>query len=528
MSYLIKNKDAIKFIKELKSQNEKPFIDCVLTDPPYNISRENNFKTIGRNGIDFGEWDYKFNQTLWIEEVAPLVKSGGSIIIFNDYKNMGEICKTLEKNGFVIKDLLRWIKKNPMPRNMQRRYVTDYELALWATKKKAKWTFNKPKSEIYLRPRFEHSIVSNGKNKIHPTQKPIKLLNDLITRHTNAGDIIFDPFMGSGSTGVATIDLKRVFIGSEISKKYYQKAASWITQTYTRSIKNKKINRSPLYYLGDKYKLLPQIYNYFPSEIDCFYDLFGGGGTVTASIVANKYFYNDIDPNAVKLVEYFKKNDFAKIITKVRAIIKKFNLSYQTKKLAKETNKASYLKLRTYYNNLSSSDSFEKLSHLLILVIYGFNSQIRFNGNGVFNIPCGKQDLNKSREIILKTFINILKTKNVCFSNKSFLEFAKKKFNGKDFIYLDPPYSITNATYNKNWSASDDKKLFKFLDDLNARKIKWAMSNVLESGNKVNKKLIAWSSNYYCHHLDFNYNNSNYQKKENGAREVLITNYYVK
>lgn len=129
-------------------------VDAIITDPPYNISRKNNFKSIGRKGIDFGEWDWNFNQLNWLENIDKILKKGGSIIIFNDWKNLGTISRFLEEKDFEIKDILRWIKTNPMPRNVNRRYVTDYEFALWAVKKGSKWTFNKPIDKGYIKPEF--------------------------------------------------------------------------------------------------------------------------------------------------------------------------------------------------------------------------------------------------------------------------------------------------------------------------------------------------------------------------------------
>ena len=89
---------------------EKIIFDIIITDPPYNISRDNNFKTMGRAGIDFGEWDKGFDLTGWIKYCNPLLKKGGNIVIFNDWKNMSYIVESLEKNGFEIKDLIRWKK----------------------------------------------------------------------------------------------------------------------------------------------------------------------------------------------------------------------------------------------------------------------------------------------------------------------------------------------------------------------------------------------------------------------------------
>lgn len=128
------NEDSLKVMLQLKDGE----IDSIITDPPYNISRENNFKTMGRAGIDFGEWDKKFNLTDWIRIASNKIKKGGNIVIFNDWKNMTEITKELENCGFEIKDLIRWEKSNPMPRNRDRRFITDYEIAVWAVKKGGK------------------------------------------------------------------------------------------------------------------------------------------------------------------------------------------------------------------------------------------------------------------------------------------------------------------------------------------------------------------------------------------------------
>lgn len=285
MSFKIINIDCVEYIIDLKKKNGNiPIFDAIITDPPYNISRENNFKTINRNGINFGDWDSNFNQTLWINEVSSLVKPGGSIIIFNDYKNFGEICKVLENNDFLIKDLIRWIKNNPMPRNVKRRYVTDYEFAIWAVKKGKSWTFNVSSNLHYQRPEFKYSIVAKSKEKIHPTQKPLELMENLIRIHTNENDLIFDPFLGSGSTGIAALKLNRNFIGCEIDKTYFNKTKNRISK-YDHNIllenQNNQIIRSPLYYLGDKYQLVNDLLNIFPKNINVFYDVFAGGGDFT-------------------------------------------------------------------------------------------------------------------------------------------------------------------------------------------------------------------------------------------------------
>lgn len=191
-------------------------VDMVLTDPPYNIARDNNFHTMGRAGIDFGEWDKDADILSYIKEVERILKKGGSFVVFNDWKNLGDIAKESELVGLDTKDLLRLEKTNPMPRNRDRRYITDFEMAVWFVKPNAKWTFNR-QDEKYQRPKFVHSIDKG----FHPTQKSLGLTEELVKIHSNEGDVILDCFMGSGTTGVAAKNLNRNFIGIELDETYF-------------------------------------------------------------------------------------------------------------------------------------------------------------------------------------------------------------------------------------------------------------------------------------------------------------------
>lgn len=218
--------DSLELLQNIPNKS----VDLVLTDPPYNVSKNNNFKTMGRSGIDFGNWDYDFDQLSWIEKVSEKVSDNGSVVIFNGWKNLGDISKQLEENDFVVKDVIRWIKDNPMPRNRDRRYIVDYEYAIWAVKKKSKWTFNRL-NDTYDRPEMKYPIVAGKEKTSHPTQKPLKLMDELVTRHSNVGDVVLDLFMGSGTTGVSCRNLNRKFIGIELDENYFEIAKNRILET---------------------------------------------------------------------------------------------------------------------------------------------------------------------------------------------------------------------------------------------------------------------------------------------------------
>lgn len=225
---MIKNMDALEFIKSLEDES----IDLVLTDPPYNISKDNNLNTMksaNRQGVDFGEWDKGFDLNSWIELIVPKIKKGGSMIFFNSWLHLSEMNTTANNAGLETKDLIRWIKSNPMPRNRDRRYIVDYEVAVWLVKKGGKWTFNRL-NDTYDRPQYDYPAPSS-KIRIHPTQKPVPLLEEMLQRHTNKGDLVVDPFAGSGSTAIACINQGRQYNINDVDTEMIKNAEKWIEKT---------------------------------------------------------------------------------------------------------------------------------------------------------------------------------------------------------------------------------------------------------------------------------------------------------
>lgn len=202
---------------------ENESVSLFLIDIPYNISRENNFKSMkdreNRVGIDFGDWDKNFDE-LSLDILKPKLKKGGSILIWCAFEQFEIVRVALD--GLVLKDKLIWEKSNPMPRNRDRRYVSNVELCNWYVKKGDKWTYNR-QSENYEGCVLKYPSESGGAYvRYHPTQKNLKMIEHLIKIHSNEYDMVVDCFMGGGTTGVACKNLNRNFIGVEIDKKYFE------------------------------------------------------------------------------------------------------------------------------------------------------------------------------------------------------------------------------------------------------------------------------------------------------------------
>lgn len=231
MTVKLYHADCIAIMQDLYKQNK--MVNHIITDPPYAISADNNFHTMDnpRAGVDFGHWDWHFDPTHWLEYATPILDKHGSLIIFCSYRFISQIIHKIEHLGGVVKDVMIWQKSNPMPRNIHRRYVQDMEFIIWAVKSKhSKWVFNKPSDKPYQRGFFQTPTLLGKERTKHPTQKPIALMQELISIHSNENELIFDPFMGVGSTGVACQSLGRAFIGCEQDKAWFELAEQRLRQ----------------------------------------------------------------------------------------------------------------------------------------------------------------------------------------------------------------------------------------------------------------------------------------------------------
>ena len=226
--------DSFEHIKEIPEHS----VDLILTDPPYNLGRYStgNIKMSWRKDFnnDVAEWDTTiFNPADWLDEFSRILKPTGNIFAFTSYNLLGPWHQAFDP-VFDTFQFMVWHKINPPPKLRRAGFLNSCELIICAWNKGHTWNFTNQKDMH----NFIESPICMGrervKNPVHPTQKPVNVLNHLVRLATKPGDLIFDPFMGVGSTGVSALQLGRRFIGIEIDPVYFQAASKRIEAATTR------------------------------------------------------------------------------------------------------------------------------------------------------------------------------------------------------------------------------------------------------------------------------------------------------
>jgi len=238
---MIYNKDGLDFLKGLSSNS----IDLVLTDPPYQISRDTGMQKARdeKSGLEkfrlqtqFGEWDEGFEvQELedFIKEIYRVLKKGGTFICFYDLWKFNTVANICKKEKFKQLRFIEWLKTNPVPVNSKINYLTNSREIAITCVKGGKPTFNSEYNNgIYEYSIYQGKKIGNVKERIHPTQKPIDLFRELIRVHSLSGDIVIDPFSGSGTTSIAAELENRRYEAAEISTEYYDKSIERIKTFY--------------------------------------------------------------------------------------------------------------------------------------------------------------------------------------------------------------------------------------------------------------------------------------------------------
>ena len=231
------NKDY-KLIKgdclEVMKRIEDNSIDLVVTDPPYKCISGGKPNKKGQPSGMLSKNDgkiFKHNDIkpeVWIKEVYRILKEESQCYIMTNTLNMENYLRICRETGFKLHNILVWKKNNVTP---SRWYMKNAEFTLFLRKGKAK-TINNVGSKMV------HEFDNIIGNKKHPTEKPIDLMKLYIENSSNEKDIVLDPFMGGGSTGIACVDVNRKFIGLELDEKYFEIAKERIDNTYKELNKN--------------------------------------------------------------------------------------------------------------------------------------------------------------------------------------------------------------------------------------------------------------------------------------------------
>lgn len=360
--------------------------------------------------------------------------------------------------------------------------------------------------------------------------------HEILSALKRKGDVqIFETGFKQFTTGKSSKnDLKeRIFLCKVNAKT---RANSSVVASKNNPIQHGFV-KSPLNYTGGKHKLLPQITKLFPNNIKTFYDVFAGGANVGINAKAQNIICMEKSRNVVNLLRLIQKMNFEDLNQQVVDIIDKFGLSQsyirgydfygaESSTGLGKVNKRAFLKLRDTFNK-----SKDRIDLLLVLVLYSFNNQIRFNSKGDFNLPVGKRDYNGSSRKNIAAFNQASNEKDITFKNCDFRGIENTELSKDDFIYLDPPYLLGLASYNElgGWTEKDEQDLYDLLSRLDSRGVRFALSNVLEHKGLTNVIMKKWTekNGYNMHKLDYNYKNSNYHStaKNNKTTEVLITNY---
>ena len=302
-------------------------------------------------------------------------------------------------------------------------------------------------------------------------------------------------------------------------------------------MENSKTIRSPFFYVGDKYKLMPQLKQLMPKKIEQYIEPFVGGGSSFLNSKGTSYMLNDIDSYVVELHRQigsytgkseelfdalFEIIDFYGLSCSYRGICvpedmkKKYVKTYYSK-----YNKDAYIRMRKDFN--ANKNDFLRL---YLLLIYGFNHMIRFNSSGKFNLPVGNVDFNNNVYQALNNYLDFVGEHEIEFFNMDYISFLEKiRFDKNSYVFLDPPYLISMSEYNKLWNDKKEDELCEYLDSLNDRGIKFGITNLITHKGKVNQRFLEWSKKYCAYDVKSNYISFNDNTIKADSQEVFVTNY---
>jgi len=310
-----------------------------------------------------------------------------------------------------------------------------------------------------------------------------------------------------------TFQFKKISYKKYLNSKADKDGEHYEYLFYIEKKEDKDINYySPLNYMGGKSEMMKFIKEYSPKNINRVIDLFAGGFNVGINYDVDEIIYNDCNYKVKELIQMLKSIDTYEMYNYLVSMIKKYKLEKGAK--------GPYIKLRELYNRPEPPIRDPKLLYLLIL--YGFQQQIRFNSSLEYNNPIGQSGFNDKIFEKLVSFSRKLKDENITFMSEDF-EKLEKFANSKTFFYCDPPYLITLGSYNdgkrgfNGWNEKDEIRLLDFLNRIDRKGGKFMLSNVLQHKEKTNEILKSWI-------IENKYSVIEYEKNFK-RNEIIVINY---
>ena len=437
--------------------------------------------------VEITKENAKFQNYVYNEKIEKLIEQLEGDILYLD--------PPYTKNQYSVQyHLLETIAKydNPQIKGITGARDTSSQTSAFSKDGEVQIEFEK----LIAKAKFTHIIVSYSSDGIMSKE----YIENVLKRYGKEETFIFKKF-----TYKKYLNYKTESKGEHFEYLFY----------IQKKEKNKVNYYSPLNYMGGKSEMMDFIKEYSPKEIHRVVDVFGGGFNVGINYDVPEIIYNDCNYKVKQLIQMFNEIDTLELYKYLKLMIKKYKLE--------KGNKEPYLKLREIYNKPEPPIRDPKLLYLLVL--YGFQQQIRFNSNLEYNNPVGQSGFNDKILEKLISFSRKIKEKNISFMSEDF-ENLEKYIDKNTFFYCDPPYLITLGSYNdgkrgfNGWSERDEIRLLNFLKRIHDRGSKFMLSNVLEHRDKTNKILKNWIK-------ENKFKLIKYEGKSK-RKEIIVVNYEVK
>jgi site-specific DNA-adenine methylase len=278
------------------------------------------------------------------------------------------------------------------------------------------------------------------------------------------------------------------------------------------------LHSSFLNYTGNKDKLFPLISPYFPKDINILVEPFVGSGVISFNTRANSYRFNDFFKPTFSVYKYIMSNSIEVIMKDISNVINTYGLS--------KVNDVGYNRF------ILDKDLFDYGLYIYVGLCFAFCNYIRVNDAGFLSKGIGDRDFNYNLRRKLEFTKDWLDKKDVRVSNLSFNDLDYDSLSKGDFVYLDPPYLVSNAEYNKYWSVDYEKDLYFLINNLDENGIIFGLSNILNKGDVVNSYLEDFiNSNdfkvfYFSDDLYVNCSPEKFLNNTNSLsmQEVYVTN----